>query len=556
MSLVTAANRSRDWLYPPRARDQVVLVSGDERYLGSYLGGLAASVLLAGMRLHVNAVGPGPVTARFLERLVRRFPLAVSVSIESVDLDGEEARTYYAASRFLCARELVERYRCDVYLLDIDSIVLRPFCFPEADYGLFLRDSDDPRFQVAAGAAFAAPGGLAFLEAFAERFMASRPWTWFDDQRCLAWAHAQLSSSGLRAVRLTNRLLSFEAHPEAAVWSAKGASKTDDVTFVQTSSRLSMILAGSVGCTLEGPSIQAVRPIAERNLAALERRRELIEEGLLPLGLKALLRLPPFVGFAEVRLSDSVRFEMLLCDRDDGVALRAFWNGGHEPATSRIIAALSRGARCIVDVGAHTGYFSMLAARSNPEALVLAVEPMPLNCARLMTNVRANGLSNVRLAACAASDRAGTVTLVSEAPRDYHSTGGRVMRDGTVGESVRAARLDDLVDPAPGGVDLVKCDAEGHEASVLVGARRILENDRPDLILECNPSGEPSGVEDVLRDLGYRYFVIDEAANCLERAAGFVAESGPGGEARRNRLATTRADDALHAALADAVVFA
>lgn len=557
MTETVALEMERRWLYSPRYNDQVVVVSGDDVYLCRYLGGAAASILLAGMRLHVNAVAPSAQMTAALERLVRRFPLAISLSVETNQLEGEQARAYFAASRFLCARELVSRYRCSVFILDVDSVVLRPFVFPDTDYGLFLRTTDDPRFQVAAGALFVAPSGLGLLDSFADAFAECRPWSWFDDQKCLTRAHQEMKACGLRAVRLTNRFLGFEPLPEIAVWSAKGRSKTADVRFVRTSMRLSETIWRAVGAGApEWPAADDGLTIDERNAPALARRAALRSDDQPPMSLRLLLGLPPFVGFAKVRLSENVLFEMLLCDRDDGVALRAFWNGVHEPATSRIVAAFARASRCIIDVGAHTGYFSILAATANTKAAVLAVEPSSVNCARLLTNVRANGLTNVSLASCAASDRAGISSLVSDTPSGYHSSGGRLVDAGGFGEVVRTVRLDDLVDESFPSVGLIKCDVEGHEAAVLSGARTILERDRPCLIVERSATAELAESTAVLNGLNYRFFVIDEAASRLQpvRGLGSVHLADSDSEACRNCLATVLGDVELRTMLAGQMI--
>src|SRR5690606_8531443 len=93
----------RSWIHPPRANDRIVLVSGDDIYLRRYVVGLAASALLAGIRLHINAVAPRADTLAAQARMVQRFTLAVSHSAEDVQHLPDEEATFFAASRFLCA---------------------------------------------------------------------------------------------------------------------------------------------------------------------------------------------------------------------------------------------------------------------------------------------------------------------------------------------------------------------------------------------------------------------------------------------------------------------
>ena len=118
--------RRRQWVRPPGKGGVVILVSADEVYLRRYLGGMLVSALLAGMRLHVNAISPSKDAATMLDKLAIRFRGVVSFSTEEPSLPDAEARPYFAASRFFCARELIQQYSCAVHMVDIDSIVMRP----------------------------------------------------------------------------------------------------------------------------------------------------------------------------------------------------------------------------------------------------------------------------------------------------------------------------------------------------------------------------------------------------------------------------------------------
>lgn len=199
--------------------------------------------MLNGTQIHVNAVDPNANTLNRLCRIADRFPYSVSVSVESKVFEGSDRLPYLAASRFFCARDLIARWGNRIIVLDADCLVLRTPTYPSADYGLFLRDSDELRFRVAAGIVYLTSGGLPFIDRFIDEFWARRPWKWFDDQVCLAHAHDAVRGSGMRAVRLTNRFLSFEFAPEAAIWAAKGGRKETDMRFVSTVDRLNQLIS-------------------------------------------------------------------------------------------------------------------------------------------------------------------------------------------------------------------------------------------------------------------------------------------------------------------------
>ena len=237
----------RDWRYPPRAGGCVLLVSADDIYLRRFVGGVVASALLNAVRVHINAIGPAPVTLAALDALAERFPGAVSLSVEADHMPTETRRPYCAASRFFCAHDLVNYFNFDVYTIDIDSLIMRPIPMPNADYGLFFRDIADPRFKVAAGLVFIGHGGGRFLDAMTTFWARRRPAVWYDDQACLVEAHDHCRGEGLRAARLTDRLMGFNYRPELAVWSAKGDRKIRDEAFLRLSRTLSTTLWRRLG---------------------------------------------------------------------------------------------------------------------------------------------------------------------------------------------------------------------------------------------------------------------------------------------------------------------
>jgi FkbM family methyltransferase len=164
--------------------------------------------------------------------------------------------------------------------------------------------------------------------------------------------------------------------------------------------------------------------------------------------------------------------------------------GLYELDTLRVLRKLLRPGMHFVDCGANIGYFTLLGARLvGPAGRVDAIEPDPVNRARLEEHVKANGSpAQIRVHGMAASDSTGTATL-------YHPTGERnhgeaSLIPGVIAASaqtytVTTARLDALLDHTP---DVVKMDIEGAELAALRGMTRLLAGDRPPrLVIEHNP---------------------------------------------------------------------
>ena len=200
----------------------------------------------------------------------------------------------------------------------------------------------------------------------------------------------------------------------------------------------------------------------------------------------------------------SLRHQLIRClPRPARHALRA-WNsvrqvrafGPERWSESPVVQRLVRPGDVVVDAGANIGYITALLARwVGPGGLVHSIEPIPATYALLTRAVRALGLAQVRCHACAVSDQAGEAVM--EIP-DYPDGGenfyeSRVVPAGassgrSLRQAVRLCTLDELAGAHGSRITFMKIDVEGHEAPALRGARRILEQARPALLVEINGS--------------------------------------------------------------------
>jgi FkbM family methyltransferase len=291
------------------------------------------------------------------------------------------------------------------------------------------------------------------------------------------------------------------------------------------------------------------------NMAALDFRQaqeKNAPEKLRKARLAEMVAMPSYIGFVEAEFLAGLPFVMFLCDRDDGIALRLLWKREFEPASLSIWRQLVMQSSLVVDVGGHTGIYSIVAGLANPEARVHTVEPHELNFGRLLLNLRANGLRASNRHCVAASRASGTVPF-SVKLGSYLSAGGRIVDDGqTLTKIVRAAPIDDLV-PLRRGRVCVKIDTEGHEVEVLAGMPQLIGKGQPDIILECVFDDTMAATEASLKAAGYRFFYIDERKwkiHPLETITIPPEDLGP--TERENVLITRMSADEVHALFREA----
>jgi FkbM family methyltransferase len=235
--------------------------------------------------------------------------------------------------------------------------------------------------------------------------------------------------------------------------------------------------------------------------------RQGIEDGLVP------LRLDRFVFYIDAA---------------------EFGNGwvfdSYEPATTFVFERMVTAGNVVADVGAHWGYFTLLAATLCGEAgRVIAFEPFPRNVSILTKNVHANRLTNVDIVPGAVSDREGMADLILSRDTSGNSlisvpSGAKLSPGQCDHLAVRTLALDDFFASARCTPKLIKIDIEGGELAALVGMSELIKGTRDlALIVELNPFYFPGARgEALLRRLseeGFALALVDDAR--------FQIETGP-----------------------------
>jgi len=216
---------------------------------------------------------------------------------------------------------------------------------------------------------------------------------------------------------------------------------------------------------------------------------------VMPMGTRLWIRIPEGLG-AGLWIYADPRFEL------------GYTNGDHEPWMQDLLRAELHPGECYYDVGAHSGFFCLIAARCvGPSGTVLAIEADPQNAAILKENVCKNDLGQIELLQAAAWSSPGQVTF-EQASEASNRTQGRVAsgtESGSSRISIEAVRLDDLVfaqgHRAP---NFIKMDVEGAEWEALQGARRLLDEIKPKLLCEVHDPGQMDQIRRYLEQFGYR----------------------------------------------------
>lgn len=212
---------------------------------------------------------------------------------------------------------------------------------------------------------------------------------------------------------------------------------------------------------------------------------------------------------------------MLTVDlRDRSVAQKLYLGRKYEPAECALFAKLVEPGMTFFDVGAHVGYYTLLAARLVGDAgRVVSFEPDARNFELLAENVRRNALTNVEVANMAVAAREGELQLYRDpdwaGDHRIHAVSGRES------VAVRCTTLDGYA-ARHGAPDVIKMDVQGAEGEVLAGMRDILRESPPVAIVaefwpaELTAVGcVPADFVETLRGAGYVAFNVPDDAEMM-----------------------------------------
>lgn len=180
-------------------------------------------------------------------------------------------------------------------------------------------------------------------------------------------------------------------------------------------------------------------------------------------------------------------------------------------------------AGVVIDVGAHMGFFSLLAARLvGSSGQVHALEPVPSTFATLTRNL--SGHPNATTFNLAAWSESAEITINDFGPSHSAFNSVRRPRLTTVGAPAAPRRirtpavsLDDFAQEHRLRPSFIKIDAESAEGEILAGMSHLIENVRPVLCVEVGDLGvegaAPSAkLVSMLASVGYTAFDYAEGA--------------------------------------------
>ena len=203
-----------------------------------------------------------------------------------------------------------------------------------------------------------------------------------------------------------------------------------------------------------------------------------------------LLNLPTFKGKARITegyrrfffsprpypIIHGLRMEI---DGFDWIQSEILRNGCTEPLTCALMGKILREGDTYVDVGAQLGFHTLVARHFvGTGGKVIAIEPQPYNCHKLLQNWRLNGFENLTLYVGAIGTYDGNIALHLQSATDTSrlSLCLEPVNDQPQQFHVPINRLETILDQAPlEKARLLKIDIEGYELEAVGSIGRYID---------------------------------------------------------------------------------
>lgn len=201
-----------------------------------------------------------------------------------------------------------------------------------------------------------------------------------------------------------------------------------------------------------------------------------------------------------------------------------FERGTWEPAQTSVVQSLLAAGQVVVNVGANTGYYTLLAARRVGEGgRVYAFEIQPAILDILQRNIQRNDVQDIVTVV-----PMGCFSSSGEAVIEQHGDAGSArIAFRPDGLRVPLVTLDDYAEMAVlDRLDLILIDAEGADFEILKGAASILAKFRPVVLAEVHHLAAFAGSEEELRRFMARFgYAATELQSEFSRDLLFISRS-------------------------------
>lgn len=166
------------------------------------------------------------------------------------------------------------------------------------------------------------------------------------------------------------------------------------------------------------------------------------------------------------------------------------------------------------DIGSHVGFYSIVAAKKNPNSKIYSFEPIPDTFNLLKTNIFLNELNNVYPFNVGLLDESKILHFFFNPTVSVNASARNLLKNADVKEiPVKVIKLDEFFNARKmTGLDIIKCDVEGGEFLVFKGGIKTIAKYKPIIFTEMLRKWSkkfyyhPNDIINLLHDCGYQCY--------------------------------------------------
>lgn len=195
-----------------------------------------------------------------------------------------------------------------------------------------------------------------------------------------------------------------------------------------------------------------------------------------------------------------------------------FWNGYKNFEYSELFERLSKKISVFLDIGSNIGYYSLLAAKSNPTIEIFAFEPAFGPNYFLNKNIEINHFeSQIESVDLALSDTTGSIDFYEVKSLKYKKLEHNLAGEGNAGTKTKSRNfiknkvisttLEAFIESRDlNQIDLIKIDTEGTEIDILNSGKNDIIRFQPIVICETLFNTIENELEAFFNELNYDFY--------------------------------------------------
>lgn len=173
----------------------------------------------------------------------------------------------------------------------------------------------------------------------------------------------------------------------------------------------------------------------------------------------------------------------------------------------------------MLDIGANTGYYGILASYLFPKSNVYSFEPIKKHCDIINESVKINNIKNLHINQIALGDKEEVNVDIYNAGSGTSLIKGFTKSDEGI-TKVNIQTLDSLSDNNQiNKIDFIKIDVEGFELQVLKGGEKTINKNKPVLFVEICHTKDGDGklfinnnfkqTIEFIESMGYKTYILE-----------------------------------------------